>query len=60
MVIAVVCRFPLRLVYEAVRKGLNRNDLIQVVFALPPQNPPLRPVLKHGPRSLSYVQVIWC
>ena len=60
MVIAVVCRFQLRLVYEAVRKGMNRDIPILDVSALSRQNPPLRPVLKHGPRSLSYVQVIWC
>ena len=28
--------------------------------ALTTQNQPLRPVLKHGPRSLSWMRVRWC
>lgn len=36
------------------------NILIKYVYVLIIQYYSLRPVLKHGPRSLSYMQVVWC
>ena len=55
----LVCRFLLRLVYVIVRFELNNSVIIDFRNALLKQNPPLRPVLKHGPRSLSCMRVVW-